>query len=82
MITRKSAQVILDTIYTPITCLTQPTTTFNSPKHLACSYITTTIYSYLWKVFRKHEKYSQKIYVYQLKYLNKWSLNKEKLSGT
>ena len=30
----------------------------------------------------KDEKYSQKIYVYQLKYLKKWNLNKEKLSGT
>ena len=29
----------------------------------------------------KYEKYSQNIYVYQLKYLNKWNLNKEKLSG-
>ena len=25
----------------------------------------------------KHEKYSQNIYVYQLKYLSKWNLNKE-----
>ena len=30
----------------------------------------------------KHEKYSWNIYVYQLKYLNEWNLNKEKLSGT
>ena len=30
----------------------------------------------------KYEKYSQKIYAYQLKYLNERKLNKEKLSGT
>ena len=30
----------------------------------------------------KHEKYLQNIYVYQLKCLNKWNLNKEELSGT
>ena len=30
----------------------------------------------------KHEKYSQNIYVYQLKCLIDWNLNKEKLSGT
>ena len=30
----------------------------------------------------KHEKYSQNIYIYQLKYLNKWNLIKEKLSDT
>ena len=30
----------------------------------------------------KHEKYSRNIYVYQWKYLNKWNLNKKKLSGT
>ena len=30
----------------------------------------------------EHEKYSQNIYFYQLKYLKEWNLNKEKLSGT
>ena len=30
----------------------------------------------------KHEKYSQNIHVYQLKYLNEWNLHKEKISGT
>ena len=30
----------------------------------------------------KHEKYSQNIYVCQLKYLNEWNINKEKFSGT
>ena len=30
----------------------------------------------------KLEKYSRNIYVYQLKYLNEWNLNKEKLSDT
>ena len=30
----------------------------------------------------KLEKYSWNIYVYQLKYLNEWNLNKEKLSDT
>ena len=29
----------------------------------------------------KHEKYSRNIYIYQLKYLNKPNLTKEKFSG-
>ena len=33
-------------------------------------------------MFMKQKKYSQNIYVLQLKYLHKWNLNQEKLPGT
>ena len=82
--TQKSVQVIFGTIYTA-----QNNHLYIATKdHILTvpNILPNLIYNqyliYLLKIFLNHKKYSQKIYVYQLKYLNEWKLNKEKLSHT
>ena len=83
MTTHKSTQVIFGSSYTAKNDHLSNTT--NNHFSTVPNILSTCIQQPQFILFVKsiHEtKYSQNIYVYQEKYLNKWDLNKEKLSGT